>query len=232
MLIEYQQLTRHLLGDAGFARFNDFDLTDYINQARLQVAAQGVCTRTALSLTMTAGTRLYQFSAITFPSRVAGIYHIRQIWYQIFGTPGLVLIYSRPFEWLSLFRLNNAVPPSGAPQLWSQYGQGEGGSFVVDPIPDLPYLLSLDTLGVPSALADDTSIEVIPRIWTLAVPFYAAWWALQGVQNNDGADKMLERYQQQMAMARSAANPDLTPESWSQSPDMIQANRLGMQVAR
>ena len=80
------------------------------------------------------------------------------------------------------------------------------------------------------SLTDDTSTETIPQIWTLAVPFYAAWWALQGAQNNDAADKMQERFRQQMMMARTAANPDLTPESWAQATDLEQANRLGMQT--
>jgi hypothetical protein len=35
-----------------------------------------------------------------------------------------------------------------------------------------------------------------------------------------------------MALARSAANPDLVMENWSQAPDPEDANRLGTQSAR
>ncbi len=232
MLALYQRLTRRLLNDAGFAQFNDFDLADYINQARLQVAAQGRCVRVYAALPLVGGQQQYLFSTVTgLPAGVSGIYHIRQAWLRLPGTPGQVRMTSRPFEWFGLFVLNNAVPPSDQPKLWTQFGQGEAGSIFVDPIPDGPYILSLDVLGVPQVLADDTTAEAIPDIWTLAVPFYAAWWAMQSAQRQDDADKMETRFRSQMTLARAAANPDLTMESWSQAPDPEETNRLMVQQA-
>jgi hypothetical protein len=139
-------------------------------------------------------------------------------------------MYSRPFEWFGLYALNKLNPPQKQPIRWAQFGQGEQGSIFVDPIPDLPYTLTIDALGVPVPLTSDSTPEAIPDIWTLAVPFYAAWWGLQSAQRQDDADKMMQRFQEQMVLARSAANPDLITENWSQAPDPEDANRLGMQA--
>jgi hypothetical protein len=167
------------------------------------------------------------------PASVAGIYHIRQAWLQIPGVTGQVIMYSRPFEWFGQFALNKLNPQQAEPKRWAQFGQGEEGSIFVDPIPDLPYTLAIDVLGVPAPLVNSVfDTEAIPDIWTLAVPFYAAWWGFQSAQRQSDADKMLERFKEQMALARSAANPDLVMENWSQAPDPEDANRLGMQSAR
>jgi hypothetical protein len=207
-------------------------LDTYINQARLQVAAQGRCIRQYVTLPLVAGQQIYPFSAITgLPTSVAGIYHIRQAWLQIPGVTGQVIMYSRPFEWFGQFALNKLNPQQAEPKRWAQFGQGEEGSIFVDPIPDLPYTLAIDALGVPAPLVNSVfDTEAIPDIWTLAVPYYAAWWGFQSAQRQSDADKMMERFKEQMALARSAANPDLMMENWSQAPDPEDANRLGTQA--
>lgn len=232
MLNTYLQLTRLLLADIDFARVNDFDLTAYVNQARAQVAARGRCIRVYATLPLAAGEREYPFSSVAgLPAGTSGIYHIRQAWLRLPGTPGQIRIVSRPFEWFGLFALNNAVPPQGQTRYWSQFGQGEAGTIFVDPVPDGSYTLRLDVLGTPEPLVSDSDPEAIPDIWTLAVPFYAAWLGFQSAQRQDEADKMEQRFQSQMALARAAATPDLTMESWSQSPDPEEANRLGSRGA-
>lgn len=193
----------------------------YINNARLQVAAQGSCIRTDPSFTGVVGNTQYQFAGINtgLPVGVEGIYRVRQLFYQIPGTTGLVWVAPRPYDYLSYFATNNPVPISGPPTMWSQYGQGVNGSIVVQPLPDLPYLFIVDAVGEPSPLGSDSDPEAIPPLWTLAVPFYAAWYAFQSVQRQADADLMLKHFQEQMGLARNAANPDLIPENWSQSPE-------------
>lgn len=201
-------------------------LNSYINTSRTQVAVQGACVREYITLDLVAGQRQYSFSAVTgLPAGVDGIYHIRQLLFAA-GT-GLVWVPPRPFEFFTLYALNNQNPPSGEPTMWSQFGQGTSGSIFIDPLPDGPYTCSIDVLGTPTVLANDTDPEAIPPIWTLAVPFYAAWLGFMSMQRSMDADKMLERFQQQMALARNAANPNVIVESWSQSPDRMEANRLG-----
>lgn len=235
LLADYQTLTQALLQapSSPVPLISPSTLTTYINQARLQVAAQGRCIRVYATLPLVVGQRAYPFSAATgIPAGVAGIYHIRQAWMQMLGTSGQVWLPSRPFESFGLFSLNNPAPPTGQTKVWAQFGQGEGGSIFVDPLPDFEYTMSIDVLGVPAALVDGNSIEAIPDIWTLAVPFYAAWWGFQSAQRQSDAEMMLQRFQQQMTLARSAANPDILPQHWSQSSDPEEPNRLGSQGGR
>ena len=232
MLTQYETLTQALLQapSSPIPLIPTATLDTYINQSRLQVAAQGRCIRAYATLPLVAGQRVYPFSAVTgLPSGVADIYHIRQAWLQIPGTTGQVKMYSREFEWFGQYALNDPVPPQGFPTMWSQFGQGEDGSIFVDPIPGIAFTMQVDALGVPVTLVDDSTPEAIPDIWTLAVPFYAAWWGFQSAQRQSDADMVMKRFQEQMGLARSAANPDILPEIWSQAPDAEQANRLGAQ---
>lgn len=234
-LTNYLILTRALLQSPSspIPLIPDATLTLYINNSRLQVAAQGACVRQYLDLALVTGARQYAFSALSgMASGVTRIYHVRQLWYQIPGTVGTVWVSSRPFEYFALFSgLNTPVPPSGVPEVWAQFGQGSSGNLFVDPLPDMDYPCKVDAIGVPIALVDDTTPEAIPEIWTLAVPFYAAWYAFQSMQRQSDADMMLKRFQEQMALARNAANPDLLMENWSHAPDPMAANRLGASPA-
>lgn len=203
-------------------------LTTYINMSRMQVAGQGLCIRNYAQLVLVAGTQQYPFSAITgLSSGVNGIFNIRQAWCNDPGTSGQAWISPRPFEYFGYFFLNDAVPPTGQPTDWSQFGQGEGGSIFVYPTPDQAYTLNLDVVGVPINLSDDSTPEVIPALWTQAVPFYAAWLAFLSLQRAGDGANMRKLFEEQMALARHAANPDIQIEAWSQSQHPTMANQLG-----
>jgi len=236
-LANYLILTRALLQapSSPIPLIPDATLTIYVNNARTQVAAQGACVRRYLDLALVGGTQQYNFAALTgLGTGVSGVYQIRQFWYQLSGTAGTIWVPSRPFEYLALFgQLNTPVAGAGGPpEMWAQFGQGETGSLFVDPIPDQAYAAKVDALGVPVPLVDDATPEAIPAIWTLAVPFYAAWFAFLSAQRASDADAMLKRFQEQMVLARNAGNPDLITENWSQSPDPEMANRLAASPAR
>lgn len=202
----------------------------FINQARLQVAGQGLCIRNYATLNLTAGQNQYQFSAVTgLATGVSGINNIRQALCGDPGTDGFTWISPRPFEYFAYFLLNNSVPPTGQPTDWSQFGQGESGSIFVYPTPDQDYTLKLDVVGVPLPLSDDTTPEAIPPLWTLPVPFYAAWMGMLTLQRAADAEAMLKRFQEQMTLARNAATPDLMIENWSQGPHPTTSNQLGLQ---
>lgn len=232
-LASYQTLTQNLLQapSSPIPLISAATLTVYINQSRLQVAAQGACVRDYPTLALVANQRQYPFSSVAgLATGIVGIYHIRQLWYGIGN--GQKRVTPRPFEWFGLYALNDAVPVPGAPLEWSQFGQGETGNIFVDPLPDTAYTCNLDVLGVPVPLVDESTPEAIPAIWTLAVPYYAAWLGYMSAQRQADADKMMQRFNEQMALARNAANPNLLGENWSQSPDPIGVNRLGVQQAR
>ena len=228
-LTSYETITQALLQapSSPIPLIPSATLDSYINEARQQVAGQGQCVRAYADLTLVIGQRQYNFSAITgLGTGVAGAFNVRQLWRQNAG--GYKWLPPRPFEFFSLFALNNPVPANGQPAMWSQFGQGVGGNLYVDPPPDFAYACKVDVLGTPIPLVDDTTAEAIPAIWTLAIPFYAAWLGFQSLQRSADADKMMERFTQQMLFARNAANPSLMREDWQQSPDPMQANRLAV----
>lgn len=231
-LAAYQSLTAALLQSPSspIPLVPSASLTIFINQSRLQVAGQGVCIRRYAALALVAGQNQYQFSSVTgLGTGVSGINNIRQALCTPPGTMGLEWMSPRPFEYFTYFYLNNDVPQPGQPTDWAQFGQGESGSIFVYPTPDQDYTLSLDVVGVPTALVDDTTVEAIPPLWTLPVPFYAAWFGFLTLQRAADAEAMLKRFEQQMVLARNAGNPDIAIESWSQSPHPTQNNQLGIQ---
>jgi hypothetical protein len=228
MLNTYLQRTRLLLNDPTFAKFNDFDLVTWINIGRGQVAGEGECVRIYGILNLVASVRSYSFSAITYGAvqGISGTNNIRQLWYEIPGTAGQVLVTPREFEWFGLYNLNNPVPSSGQPTTWAQQGQGQNGTLFVDPLPDLPYVCLLDVVAAPTPLATDTDVEAIPPLWQDAVPYFAAYLALLTARDGDGANKMMELYSLFVGRARTAATPSVLPGQYSQTADPASAQRF------
>lgn len=238
-LFRYRQRTQQLLGDVTVARFNPGDLDSYINSARSQIAGESECIRVYATLAITSSAQQYAFTAITFPvgtTGVAGVINVRMVTFALGN--GQVMLTPREWEFFNTFVLSQQLPndaqgnPMGSqPSVWTQYGQGLNGTLFVN-LPDQGYTLSLDTVCYPSALANDTDPEAIPQFFTEAIPYYAAYLALLTAQNAEGAATMLGLYRQRLANARQHANPSVLPHQWSQAPDPVMANRLGMQIVK
>lgn len=254
MLAYYTQQTSRLLQNpaAPTTLYSTSDLTSYVNTARGQLAGEARCVRVQGTITTVVGQNVYNFSSINLgtPSAtgVQGIIHIRSIRYAV-GS-GYKRVNPRNFPWFELYYLNNPVPPSGAPLDWSQYGQGSAGlgsitgegtgsmgtgSFYINPLPDFAYALTCDCVCYPIALAADTDFEVIPYLWTDAVPFYAAYYALLSAQTSarmqDG-ERYFRYYQQFVQRARDAATPDVERYEYEQVPDPVTLNQMGLPQAR
>lgn len=253
MLTYYQQQTQRLLQNpaAPTSLYATADLTSYINTMRGQLAGDGQCIRRTGTLTVTIGQRNYNFSDIVIsdPS-VAGVLNVRRILYGIGIGAGNVggnkYVTPRPWEWFELYALNNPVPDQGAPKMWSQEQQGSAGTgsitnkgagtiitgtFWIDPLPDFPYVLSLECACYPIALAADTDAEAIPYIWTDAVPFGAAWYALLSSQTSarmQDAEKYLSYYQMYAERARRGTNPDVLKYQYEQQPNITLPNLVGL----
>lgn len=100
-----------------------------------------------------------------------------------------------------------------APIIACQFGQGDQGTFQLSPVPNQVYPLELDCLGLPVDLIDDSTPEAIPYPWTDAVPFYAAWLALQERDDSRAeqiAEKRLGSYRMMMRRARAFSMPGRT----------------------
>lgn len=253
MLTAYLTRTQQLLQYpvAGQQLYSTADLTSWINEARGQTAGEGECIRVMGTLSTVVGQQSYNFSAINTgvaaTNGVQGTIHVRTLHYGV--ASGQKRVTSRNWEWFSLYQLNNPVPASGPPTTWAQYGQGSAGigsitgvgagtlssgSFYLYPIPDLAYTIYMDCVCYPQALAADTDVEAIPYLWTDAVPYYAAFLALDSSQTEaraQDAQRRFQQYSQFVQRARAFANPAVLPWQYQQSTDPARMAKYGLRQA-
>ncbi len=248
MLTAYLTRTTQLLQNpaAPASLYSTTDLTSWINVARGQLAGETACVRALGTIPTVIGTRNYNFSGITgLPTGVAGATNVRGILYGV-GS-GFQWMRPRPWQWYFLFKLNNPVPENGPPEVWSQFGQGSAGagsitgggtgtvasgSFYIDPPPDAVYLLTCDCECYPAALTADTEPELIPYLFTDAVPYFAAYLALMSAQTNirlEYAKQMLELYGVFVQRAMKAAAPGVNRYLYEGQGDGTGVNKLGVQ---
>ena len=147
----------------------------------------------------------------------------------------------RPFEWFSLYELNDAAPVAGPPKRWSQFGQGaassiiRGGSLYVAPPPDNAYTLALDAVCFPVDLVNDATPEALPFLWTDAIPYYAAYLAYLSAQSparQADAMRMFQVYSEFVARARRFSTPGILPSNLPQNPSPTMVNQLGLAPQR
>ena len=240
MLIRYQTLSRRLLGDTIFARCNDFDLRDFINVGRGQIAVQGDCVPGYGRLRIHPGEDQYAFSDIEFRpgSGIKGTLAIETISVDV-GTGQRPLV-PRQWAWFDRYALGEPFQRFGEPHIWSQFGQGSNGTLFISHRPDRDYTLVVKVRGYPIDLIDDTTPEALPYAWTDAVPFYASFYYLAGV-DPQAAGLMLQGFQIMMATARGAATPATQPDAFAAGgmtgaagalADPTIPNRLGISSPR
>lgn len=105
-----------------------------------------------------------------------------------------------------------------APIIRCQFGQGDQGSIWFSPVPNQVYPMEWDCSGLPIDLIDDSTEEAIPEPWTQAVPFWAAWLALQervDQRSEQIAQARLQTYRMMMRRARAFSQPMLTNNPYS-----------------
>ena len=220
-LTDYLQTTRRLLNDAGFARFNDFDLREWVGIARGQIAGEGECIRVYGTLAVTAAAQQYPFSAIAFPAGTTGVQapiNVRMITYGVPAATGQAPVTSREWEWFNQYVLAQPAPIASRPRVWAQFGQGVNGTIFINLL-NGPYTLSVDTVCYPSPLTNNSDPEAIPYLWTDAVPYFAAYLALLTAGNAEAAAGMFKLYQMFVMRARTFATPSVLPGQYAQGPD-------------
>lgn len=246
MLTAYQTQTRRLLQNpqAPTSLYSDTDITSWINTARGQLAGEGECIRYLATIPTVVDQQAYDFADIdtgmSATNGIDGIINVRALWFGV-GS-GRRWVPPRPWEWFSLFSYNTITPTSDYPTVWSQFAQGAapgnsgatgGGSFYIGPPPDLVYTLYLDCVCYPIALANDSTVEAIPYLWTDAVPYYAAYLALLSSQTNArqaDAERYFNMYALFVERARKAANPSVGRWQYSQATDPAQAAKMGIKL--
>ena len=248
MLATYQQNTQDLLQlpAAPTLLYPLPSLTRWINLARGQLAGESECIRYMATISTVVGQRNYNFSAlntgVAATTGISGAIHVRSITYNL-GT-GMSRLVPRNWTWFAQYYLNNPNPIKGAPQRWAQFGQGSAGtstgsassgSFYLDPPPDAIYTLNCDCVCYPLALADDTTVEAIPYLWTDAVPFFSAYYALLSSQTNArqaDAERYFKIYETYVERARAASNPSVLRWQYEQAADPVQGNKIALQKAQ
>ncbi len=120
----------------------------------------------------------------------------------VYAVRGLSVIYSGyrySLEMLAFtrYQIYRAYPHQYqyTPAIFSQFGQGTSGSYFCYPIPSQSLQAELDCQCLPSDLTDDQSVEVIPRPWTDAIPYFAASLAFQELQNFNASRYMQDQYE-------------------------------------
>lgn len=248
MLTAYQTSLQNLLQLPGAPTtlYPTVNLDSWINTARGQLAGEGECIRSIGTISTVIGQRNYNFSALNFGSSattgIQGAINVRRISYNV-GT-GTQWIPPREWEYFDLYHMNNPVPVNGPPAVWAQYAQGAAtpatgsaatGSFYIDPPPDIVYTLNCDCVCYPIVLADDTTVEAIPYLWTDAVPFFAAYYAFLTAQTGArmaDAERMYGYYKEFLNRARMMSNPSVNRSQYEQAADPASINKLGVQQPR
>jgi len=242
-LNNYLKQTMRFLREERQDLINAQDLIDYINIARGQVAGEGECIRQIGTINTSPSVSNYQFSSVTIGTAsvtgIQGIINVKAITYSL-NTPGQVFVAPRPWEWFTLYNLTGSTA-TGFPVIWSQYDQGAapppsggsnfGGSFYIYPMTTngSQATMYLDCVCWPITLINDSTIEAIPYLWSDAVPFLAAYYALIQLQLYERADQMFNSYQRFMQRARQFANPSVQRWQYEQASDPVVINKLGMQ---
>jgi hypothetical protein len=106
-------------------------------------------------------------------------------------------LYSLPMYAFSVYQAKIRQYPfqyQYVPCFCSQFGQGNAGSFYAYPIPSQTYQWEFDLFCIPQDLVDDQSVDVIPKPWDDAVPFYAAAYCYLNLQNMNAAEYFFKKF--------------------------------------
>lgn len=233
-LAQYLSRTRRLLQNpvAPTSLYGDADLTDYINQGRVQVAGESETIRHLGTVATVAGERKINLTDIdTGDSADNGIGGALKVNAIMFGVgSGYKWVGPRAWQWFQTYLMASPVPSSGEPQDWSQYGQGSTGNFYLNPIPDIAYTLTCDCVCYPIDLdGTEDEVDAIPKLWDDAVPYFAAYLALlaaQTQQRQADADRMMARYRFFVDRAREFSNPMPSGYLYSQAKDQTRQNKM------
>jgi hypothetical protein len=214
MLNTYISQVQRLLHDPNAQLYSTSDLTYYINEARTQVAVESMSVRGVLSFSTANGVKSYNLSSVTTGMPSGGSYVLAARKLAIQTSSISSRIDGRPWDWFFNYCLCNPSQSSAKPATWAQLGMGAGGSIYFYPTPDAAYTLLVDSVIVPIDLVNDSTVEILAYPWTIAVKFYATYYAYMNSQRNSDADRMLQLYKQTMLAAAEQTTPDTLPRNF------------------
>lgn len=194
-LSNYLTQTQRILHDANNVIWSQGELTDYINEARVQTASDLKCLRslqtvqynTVNTLTLTAGTEYYTYTTIQLNPATIDVINITVI----YGNTRYPLFWM-PFTKFNAF-LRYITVYQQRPEAWSDYGQLD---FFVGPIPDQNYAVEIDTCITPANLVALSDQETIAAQFQGPVQYYAAYKAKLRQNKSGEADYLKDKYMQ------------------------------------
>jgi hypothetical protein len=223
-LTGYLRALRTLLHDQASQFYSDATLTGFINEARVQVAAEGECIKGVGSFTAVPGQSFYRTSVVTVPTipqGIAGLVTPNSLSYNpSFAAGGLVTLDKRNWEWFNFYVLGFAAKQTGFPYAWCPFTQGSStlpqgatspggvadGSFYMSPTTmSLP--INVDGIWYPINLATDGDPEALTGLFNDAVPIYGQYLAYMDSRLSQLAESALQLYGVFMARARGIVTP-------------------------
>jgi hypothetical protein len=113
--------------------------------------------------------------------------------------------YRYPLQWRSWSnfsaQMRGYTTLQRQPVMWAVYGNA---SFFLGPLPDQTYPMELDTIILPTPLADYVTNDPIPAVMQDPVKFYAAYLAKFYDQSYGEAEVFREQYQRRMVECSAA----------------------------
>jgi hypothetical protein len=191
----YNQRTRRLLTDPNAQYWQDPELNDDINQARVRVASDTKCLRQLItSIPLVPTQELYPIvstiNTAPAPNAGLGLQVIEIISVTIYWGNMRVKCQNRAFSEqdakLRIFQTYTTRPGSLAIM--------GGNNVYLNPVPDQAYLSDWDVVLVPVPLVNSASVEVLPVVFQTLPAWYAAHLAKYGEQSISESDIFYKKY--------------------------------------
>lgn len=208
-LSDYLSRTQRLLHDPNEDFWSISDLTDYINQARQQVAIDTQCLRKVVTYPLTTNVSSYDaadvLASVDSQRSVLAIVDIFWIW----STERIKLrnmsytdlnVVARPWTNLQSYLIG-----------WARMGQT---GVVIGPIPDQSYSTEWDLLYAPVDLVSSTDTELdlaVPQ--TIPVPYYASYLARMYEEDEKRAQQAMNLYRSKIMSSQANFVTMLDPET-------------------
>lgn len=115
------------------------------------------------------------------------------------------------FSTMQAYLRATSIGMQNFPQAWSQFGQGSLGSIYFWPVPAQIAQLELDCYCNVLALSATQTTDLIPDLFSDAVPYYAAHLAYLNAQRYADSQMMDQMFMRKLQEARAAATPSRIP---------------------
>lgn len=148
-------------------------------------------------------------------ANIKGIINVNSVSVNWGGAPGSA--GNRPsLQWLPWDNFQAycrawAVNVSSFPFVWSQFGDGERGQVWLFPRPNQVLEMQWETDCAPADIYSVDDYEALPDPFTQYVPFYSAHLAFLNTQRYGQAQIMLDLFEKNSGLARSASDRGKTP---------------------